>query len=162
MKHFKPTHLQILVVAALLQQCGDPATKHTPVEELATFRFADPSLEAMLVASEPNINSPVAMGWAPDGALFVVEMTGYPVTPGRGAVKRLTDPDGDGYYEQMTVFDDDLDFPSSVMYFEGGVLVCDSPNIYFLKDTDRHLRWRAFGRGLYPKLRLNYHYMYAM
>ena len=77
--------------------------KHSPEAEKATFQIADPNLEVTLVASEPNINSPVAITWAPDGTLYVAEMTGYPITKDRGSIKRLTDPDGDGYYDQMSV-----------------------------------------------------------
>ena len=110
--------------------------QHSPEAEQASFRFANPKLEATLIASEPNIISPVDITWAPDGALYVAEMPGYPLTKDRGAIKKLIDPDGDGFYDKMTVFADDFDFPTSVMYFKGGVLVADAPNIYFLKDTD--------------------------
>ncbi|MEM9326382.1 MAG: PVC-type heme-binding CxxCH protein [Bacteroidota bacterium] len=108
----------------------------SPEAESDSFRLADPDLRISLVASEPNILSPVDISWGPDGELYVAEMTGYPVTPGKGAVKQLTDPDGDGFYDQMTVFADGFDFPSSVMYFREGLLIADAPNIFHLRDED--------------------------
>ena len=110
---------------------------HSPEDERATFQFADSNLQASLIASEPNIISPVDIAWSPAGILYVAEMPGYPTKKGSGAIKQLTDPDGDGFYDKMSVFDDELNFPTSVMYFNGGILVADAPNIYFLKDEDR-------------------------
>ncbi len=109
---------------------------HHPLTEQATFQFVDPNLEISLVASEPDIISPVDMAWGPDGSLYVVEMTGYPVTKNKGKIKKLTDEDGDGHYSMKSVFVDNLNFPVSIMYYRGGLLVADAPDIYFFYDSD--------------------------
>ena len=127
--------LLVCVLIGCIQQTR-PESGQSANEELKSFQFADPDLAATLIASEPNIISPVDICWDPDGALYVAEMTGYPVTTGKGAIKKLKDLDGDGFYEHMSVFAGDLDFPSSVMYFNQGVLVADAPHIYYLQDTD--------------------------
>ncbi len=107
-----------------------------PLAEQATFRLADSELEISLIASEPDIISPVDIAWAPDGSLYVVEMTGYPITENHGKVKKLTDHDGDGRYTMESIFADNLNFPASAMYYKGGLLVADAPDILYLYDSD--------------------------
>jgi putative membrane-bound dehydrogenase-like protein len=103
---------------------------------LKSFFLADDNLIVELVAAEPDVVSPVAMGWDEDGRLYVVEMRDYPLGPGSGQIKRLEDRDGDGKYETAVVFADKLPFPTSVLPWKGGVLVTAAPDIWYLKDTD--------------------------
>src|SRR6266536_2025487 len=42
---------------------GQPVSPLVPAQERASFRFADENLVAELVAAEPNVVSPVALGW---------------------------------------------------------------------------------------------------
>ncbi|WP_299530450.1 PVC-type heme-binding CxxCH protein [Ulvibacterium sp.] len=133
----RPITALLFLILLLMAACG-PAeydARH-PMAEQATFRFADPELEISLIASEPDIISPVDMAWAPDGSLYVVEMTGYPITENHGKVKKLTDPDGDGHYTLESIFADNLNFPASAMYYKGGLLVADAPDILYLYDSD--------------------------
>src|SRR3954454_22365395 len=44
-------------------------------DERATLRLIDPDLRINLVASEPDVSSPVAVAWDENGRLFVAEMT---------------------------------------------------------------------------------------
>ena len=90
-----------------------------------------------LVASEPAIESPVAMDIDEDGRMFVVEMPGYPldVSP-TGRVKLLEDRDGDGDFETARVFADSLVLPTGVMRWKRGVLVTAAPDVLYLEDTD--------------------------
>ena len=117
--------------------CSDNTlTDRSPEAEMSSFRFADPDLRISLVASEPDVISPVDMAWAPDGSLFVVEMPGYPTTEDTGRIKKLTDPDGDGRYHLASVFTSDLNFATSVLPYQDGILVTDAPDILFFRDTD--------------------------
>src|SRR5262245_58329038 len=79
----------------------------TPDEAVREFRL-DAGLKMELVASEPQIQSPVAMAFDESGRLYVVEMIDYPTfEPDKGPqgkVKLLEDKDGDGRYETSTVF----------------------------------------------------------
>ena len=52
-----------------------------------------------------------------------------------GQVKLLEDRDGDGFYEHATVFADHLRFPTSVMPWNGGLLVASAPDLYYLRDA---------------------------
>ena len=84
----------------------------TPAEELASFRLADQQLKVELVASEPDVISPVAIAFDADGRLFVAEMIDYPTGPTAGRIKLLEDRDRDGRYETSSVFADSLPFPN--------------------------------------------------
>ena len=112
----------------------------SPEESRRAMR-AKPGLEIELVAAEPEVTSPVAIDWGADGKLWVCEMHDYPTgldekwRPG-GRVKFLTDADGDGRYEQATVFLDGLPFPTGVTAWGRGVLVCAAPDILYAEDTN--------------------------
>ena len=109
-------------------------------EALAAFETR-PGFKIELVAGEPLIVDPVAIDWGPDGRLWVVEMRDYPSgmdgqwKPG-GRVKFLEDTDGDGHYDKATVFLDNLPFPTGVMAWNKGVLVCAAPDILYAEDTN--------------------------
>ncbi|MFM1824071.1 MAG: hypothetical protein RI967_2337 [Planctomycetota bacterium] len=118
------------------------APVRTPAEELATFAIA-PGYRIELVASEPLVEAPVAFTFAPDGRLWVVEMTGYmrdadgagekePI----GRIKVLDDDDGDGTMDRATVFLDGLVMPRGVALWRDGALVIEPPHLRFCRDTD--------------------------
>jgi putative membrane-bound dehydrogenase-like protein len=126
----------LVAVTLLLSHNAHADDPPTPEEERAAMRLADPSLTIALVASEPQVVSPVAIAWDENGRLYVAEMRDYPVAPPGGQVRRLEDRDGDGRYEHATVFADGLPYPNGVLPWNGGVLVTAAPDLLFLKDTD--------------------------
>ncbi len=115
---------------------GPGAPPRPPRDEQATFVLADPELTIELVASEPEVASPVAIAWDEEGRLFVAEMLDYPSATTSGRIRMLEDRDGDGRYEHATVFADGLPFPNGVLPCYGGLLVTAAPNIWFLRDLD--------------------------
>ena len=112
----------------------------SPGESLKTFR-TKPGLKLELVASEPLIESPIAIDFAADGRLWVCEMRDYPAgmdgkyKPG-GVVKVLEDRDGDGKYDAAVTFLEGLAFPTGVMAWREGVLITAAPEILYAEDTD--------------------------
>lgn len=112
------------------------ASPRTPEQELASFELAWPELAIELVAAEPDVIDPVACCWDAGGALYVVEMHDYPLGPPAGRIKRLVDRNGDGRYEQVTVFADGLAFPNGALPYGDGLLVTVAPDIWFLADRD--------------------------
>jgi putative membrane-bound dehydrogenase-like protein len=112
----------------------------TPEEALAALRVSS-NLTVQLVASEPMILDPVAIEFGSDGRLWVVEMRDYPQgidgkwKPG-GRIRVLTDTDHDGRFDQTTDFMDDIPFPTGVLPWRKGVLVCAAPDILYAEDTD--------------------------
>jgi putative membrane-bound dehydrogenase-like protein len=103
---------------------------------LKTFAIAD-GFEIELFAAEPLISSPVAMDVDERGRMFVVEMPGYPLdVSGSGRIKRLEDTDGDGRPDRATVFAEGLRLPTGIMRWKQGVIVTDSPQVWYLEDAD--------------------------
>ena len=109
----------------------------SPAEALRSFRISD-RFEIDLVASEPLIESPVAVDFGADGRLWVCEMYDYPSgldgqgKPG-GRVKVLSDTDGDGRFDRAEMVASDLPFPTGLMAWREGVLVCAAPDVVYLK-----------------------------
>jgi putative membrane-bound dehydrogenase-like protein len=94
-----------------------------------------------LVAAEPQLFDPVAFDWDEAGRLWVVEMADYPLGidgagKAGGRIRVLQDVDGDGDYEQSTLFADNLSFPNGILTWRDGVLVTAAPEILFLRDSD--------------------------
>jgi putative membrane-bound dehydrogenase-like protein len=111
-----------------------------PEDSLRAFRVK-PGLRIELVAAEPLVVSPVAIDFGDDGRLWVCEMRDYPTgidgkwTPG-GVIKVVEDRDHDGRYDTATAFLEGVAFPTGVMAWRKGVLVCAAPEIIYAEDTD--------------------------
>ncbi len=125
-----------------------PQQSHDATEVMPGFRMD-------LVASEPNIASPVAIAFDEGGQIYVVEMIGYSEKEKEhlGRIRLLTDKDGDGIYETSKVFVDKLSWPTAVICYDGGIFVGDAPDILYFKDTDgdgkadvRKVVYTGFGR----------------
>ncbi|HEV3165454.1 MAG TPA: neutral/alkaline non-lysosomal ceramidase N-terminal domain-containing protein, partial [Isosphaeraceae bacterium] len=111
-----------------------------PDEALRSFRVKS-GLKVELVAAEPLVVDPVAIDFGADGKLWVCEMRDYPMgidghwKPG-GRITFLEDRDGDGRYDHSTLFLDEVPFPTGVMAWRKGVLVCAAPEIFYAEDTN--------------------------
>ena len=123
-----------------------PAPALEPEEEHETFRTA-PGFDIELAAAEPQVVDPVMVRWDASGRMWVVEMRGYmhdvdgkgedqPI----GKIAVLQDNNNDGYYEDRTVFMDDLVMPRTIALVEGGVLVAEPPHLWYAQDTDGDLQ----------------------
>jgi putative membrane-bound dehydrogenase-like protein len=90
------------------------------------------------VASEPLVDSPVAMAFDAAGRLFVAEMPGYTGGPNQlrrpGQIVLLEDQKGQGHFTHSAVFADGLTSPSALACYNGGLFVGAGPNILYLKD----------------------------
>ena len=135
----KPGEVQKSLVPANLVPAA-PAL--TPDEALKSFTLA-PGLKLEIVACEPLVEEPVAAVFGPDGRLWVVEMRGYmPDLDGNGEEKPvgrvvvLRDRDGDGRYDESTVFVDNLVLPRALALVGDGVLVGAPPELTWWRDTD--------------------------
>ncbi len=141
---FSSTFLALLA-AGSSGLAQDPASTEgtralPPAEALGAFRVRE-GLRVELVAAEPLIQDPVAIDWGPDARLWVCEMGDYPSgldgqwQPG-GRVKALSDTDGDGIYDRAVVFLEGLPFPTGILVWGRGVLICAAPDILHAEDTD--------------------------
>jgi putative membrane-bound dehydrogenase-like protein len=124
------------VLVALLALLQDP---QSPDDEAKRFKL-DAGLRIELVASDPEVSSPVSIAFDEDGRLWVAEMLDYPnPIPGKpplGRIRRLEDRDGDGRYEHSELFADGIMMVNGVLPWKGGAIVTAAPSILYLKDTD--------------------------
>lgn len=98
--------------------------------------------ELQLYASEPDVINPVAMSWDERGRLWVIETVDYPNTVrkddggGDDRIKICEDTDNDGKADKFTVFAENLNIPTGLVFVNGGVIVSQAPHFLFLKDTN--------------------------
>ena len=122
-----------------------------PREAVKTFTLA-PGFRIELVACEPTIRSPVAIDFDEDGRLYVAEFPEYnlhddPTFKERGAIKRLEDTHGDGFYDKAVTFVDNLSAPVALACWKGGVFVGAAPNLLECRSpTDREVVYVGFDR----------------
>jgi len=158
----KPRNWSFLLFAIALGACGSPskpvvesgdapmdvdmvhpdsipsAPVLSPDEAIADFDLAD-GFEVQLVVAEPDVVDPVALSFDEDGAMWVVEMRDYMVTPEgdqtgdpAGRIVVVRDTDGDGRYDSSQVFMDGLFLPRAIALYNEGLLLAVPPNLYFI------------------------------
>ena len=134
-RRFTAVLLGVILAWGGCSQRGGPP--YSPEDALRTFEI-HPDFAIELFASEPDVVDPVAMAFGPNGRIWVVENSGYPLDVGgrRGRIKLLEDTDGDGRPDAATVFADGLTMPTGILPWKDGVLVTDAPDVMFLADTD--------------------------
>lgn len=123
----------------------DPYGPLTPDEELTTFDLA-PGYVAELVASGPAVQEPVLTVFDGNGVMYVAEMRSYmqdvegtgTKTLKNGRIKRLEDTNGDGNFDRVTTFVDDLNLPRMILPLDDRIAVreTDTMDIVYYRDTD--------------------------
>ena len=119
-------------------QSKPPGPPLSPSEALSRMVVPE-GFHVELVASEPDIQNPVAMAFDDAGRIYVTESFEYPrhePGPGKDRIKILSDTDGDGKVDRVKVFAEGLNIPSGIAVGHGGVWVANAPDILFLQDTD--------------------------
>ncbi|MEC7680973.1 MAG: PVC-type heme-binding CxxCH protein, partial [Planctomycetota bacterium] len=115
-----------------------PRIPALPAEEAIQRIEVAEGFEIQLVASEPLVQSPVAIEWDASGGMFVCEMRGYSENrdDGISRVRYLQDKNQDGVYDQATVFAEGLLWPTAIFPYKKGLFVADAPNIDYFQDLD--------------------------
>lgn len=111
----------------------------SPEQSLKLLKTEE-GFEISVVASEPLVQTPVAMLFDPKGRIWVAEMTGYmPDVVGtgedipNGKIVILEDTDSDGKMDKRKIFLDSLVLPRSICFYEDGILVAEPPGLWFYK-----------------------------
>jgi len=112
-------------------------------EEAIEMMTMHSGMEIGLFASEeqfPELVNPVQSAVDTDGRLWVAAWPTYPHWNPREKMNDklliLPDDDGDGKADRCITFADGLHNPTGFEFWNGGVLVAMTPDIFFLKDTD--------------------------
>ena len=112
---------------------------HDPASELENFDLLS-GYQANLFAADPMLANPVHMNWDSKGRLWVACSWSYPqIKPGEIANDKiiiLEDSDNDGTADKSNVFADGLYLPTGIELANGGCYVGQSPDVFFLKDTN--------------------------
>ena len=99
-------------------------------------------MKVNLFASEkqfPELVNPVQMTWDTKGRLWVAVWPTYPhwkpTEPMNDKILILEDTDSDGKADKCITFADGLHCPTGLELVNGGVMVAQAPDLWFLKDT---------------------------
>ena len=154
-------HLSIVVLflfscsQQLAEEPAPPRPAHIDPNPSPEFLSPEESMKTMklptgyhleLVASEPQIQEPVAIVWDGNGRLYVAEMRSYMQDlNGTGEripicrITRLEDTNGDGKMDKSTIFIDSLILPRMMLALDDKLIVNEtySFNLYSYQDTNR-------------------------
>src|SRR6185295_7782380 len=157
--------LPLAVCAAPPELKPEDLPRVPPVEKTNVFKTFQikKGFTMQLAAAEPLVLDPIEACFDENGRMFVVEMRDYSemreVKPHLGQIRMLQDTNNDGVFDTMTVYADDLPWPTGVICYDGGIFVAATPDILYFKDTDgdgkadiRKVVFTGYGAG---KDRLN-------
>ncbi|MDX1952207.1 MAG: c-type cytochrome [Verrucomicrobiota bacterium] len=111
-------------------------------EESVKYTQVPADFELQLFASEPDVVKPVYMAWDERGRAWVVEGRDYPHglteegVPGKADIKICEDTNGDGKADKFTIFADQLNLATALVFVNGGIIVSEARHMLFLKDTN--------------------------
>jgi putative membrane-bound dehydrogenase-like protein len=133
--------LMIGCVLTAAVSLGEEPTANTIA--LSGHHFTLPvGFEIALAAGPPLVDRPITMDFDEQGRLYVAESSGssekidiqLEKKPHR--ILRLADTNGDGRFDEKTVFADKMMFPEGTMWYAGSLYVAAPPSIWKLTDTD--------------------------
>lgn len=133
--------------SAFIKKIIAEAPPLSPSEALSTM-VVEEGFEVKLVASEPLLNSPVALNFDQKGRIWIVEMEGYmPDSEGygegapNGKIVILEDKNNDGAMDERKVFLDSLVLPRALCLVDDGILVAEPPYLwYFQIENDKPIK----------------------
>lgn len=118
-----------------------PAPPLTTDEALKSFTLPA-GFHIEVVASEPEVEDPVAAAFDADGRLWVAEMRGYMPDAYahnedalNGRIVVLESTHNDGHFDKKTIFLDHLYLPRAISPVDGGVLVGSPPHLWLCRAT---------------------------
>ncbi len=122
----------------------EPVKYQAPLSPKDSMRYTQvpADFELQLFAAEPDIVKPIYVAWDERGRAWVVEARDYPHglvdegQPGHDTIKICEDTDGDGKADKFTIFADNLNLATALVFVNGGIIVSEARHMLFLADTD--------------------------
>ena len=131
------------VLIAVVVLCFHSEADATETVTIAPHTFTIPDgYELKQAAAPPLVQRPIHMCCDVDGVLYVTDSSGdtrkapVQLKDPQHRVLRLVDRDGDGTFDESTVFADKLPFPEGILVHDGAVYVGAPPHIWKLRDSD--------------------------
>jgi putative membrane-bound dehydrogenase-like protein len=122
---------------------GSPDDKPPPADEALAKISVPEGFEVSLFAAEPDVQQPIAIATDERGRLWVAENYTYAENAVnfaenlRDRIVVLEDADGDGRFDERTVFWDQAHKLTSVEVGFGGIWALCAPHLLFIPDADR-------------------------
>ena len=122
----------------------EPVKLQAPLVPKDSMRYTQvpADFDLQLFAAEPDIVKPIYMAWDERGRAWVVEARDYPHglvdegQPGKADIKICEDTDGDGKADKFTIFADQMNLATALVFVNGGIIVSEARHMLFLKDTN--------------------------
>ncbi|MDA1015686.1 MAG: c-type cytochrome [Planctomycetota bacterium] len=143
-----------------------PVKPRTPAESIKEIAQTG-GFQIDLVAAEPLVRDPVAIDIDESGRMYVIQLPPYNAyaVEGfdvKGSIRWLEDTNHDGSYDTAGDFATDLNYPTALAVWDGGLFVGDAPDLMYLKDTDgdgkadsRKVVFTGFGKDRAGEAQLN-------
>jgi len=121
-----------------------------PVITLDDYKIEE-GFELKVIASEPLLDSPVAIDFDNKGRIWVVDMPGFMIgeTEPTGSIKILEDLDDDGVADHAKVVLDSLVMPRALSLVYGGLLYAEPPNLWFAEIENDKIKNKTLVDSLY-------------
>ena len=115
-----------------------PEDRPLPPREALARLALPPGFQVTAFAGEPDLRQPIAFDFDDRGRLWVIENFSYPdfQREDQDRVVIFTDRDGDGRFDQRTVFLENGHRLSGLTVGFGGVWLASTPNLLFVPDAD--------------------------
>lgn len=133
------TFLRLFLLCSLLPlPVGGAETVSLPPH---TFTLPD-GYELKRVAIPPLVERPVHMSFDESGVLYVTDSSGNTdkapaqLKNPNHRIMRVVDRDGDGVFDDSTVFAERVPFPEGILVHEGAIYVGAPPHIWKFRDTN--------------------------
>jgi|GEM_PF-308344 len=111
--------------------------------EIAPHTFTVPDgYELKQVAAPPLVLRPIHMIFDDQGVLYVTDSSGNTANAPsqfkdpKHRILRLVDRDGNGVFDESSVFAEGLPFPEGILWHQGSIYVGAPPHIWKFRDTD--------------------------
>lgn len=138
-----PKNSSSYVLSILATICVGWHASGTETVSLAPHTFTIPEgYELKRVAAPPLVQRPLHMCFDEEGILYVTDSSGntdkapVQLNDPQHRVLRLVDRDGDGTFDESTVFADKLPLPEGILVHDDAIYVGAPPHIWKLRDTD--------------------------
>ncbi len=144
-----------------------PRVPGTPANKAVGTFEVHPDFEIQLVASEPLVQDPVAIAFDENSRMYVIELQPYNLYATdregqKGSIRLLEDSNGDGTYDHAVTFLGDLNYPTGIACYDGGLFIGDAPHLLYCKDLDgdgqadlRQVIYTGFGTDKAGEAHLN-------
>ncbi|MET2986115.1 DUF7133 domain-containing protein [Aureibaculum conchae] len=121
-----------------------------PIITLDAYKIEE-GFELEVVASEPLLDSPVAIDFDNQGRIWVVDMPGFMIgeTEPTGSIKILQDLDNDGVADHAKIVVDSLVMPRALALVYGGLLYAEPPNLWFAEIKNDKVQHKILVDSLY-------------